>query len=118
MDVRQEARDRFDRVMRVPDSIAEWTALASCGLPLLMLADSVLTGWTAKESDIYLLIYVSIGAAVVYALYFATRFVAALIFAAIAVRCRGSASARRDADLREGSPAARTQTARRLAVGS
>ena len=113
MGYRQEARDRFDRFMRVPDRAIEWVAFASCGLSLLMAID-VLTGQPAKADDAYLLIGASVGGIAVYVLYLAIRFVAAFVIAARAVRRQRHASG--GAGLHEDSPADQ-QNAHPLAVG-
>jgi NADPH:quinone reductase-like Zn-dependent oxidoreductase len=115
MDHRQEARARFDRIMRVPDLVADWVSFAACGIALLMAID-VLTGQVSKTGDAYLLIGASVGTVAIYLSYLALRFVAALVITASTIR-RGRSMARDAADLHAENPADR-QTARPLAAGN
>ena len=112
MDVRQEARNKFDRVMRVPDSVFEWVMLCSLVAPPILMIEPALTG-RVRATDFYLLMGLFIGGTAVAALYYATRFVAALAIAAVAVRSRERANVR-DADLPADRPDAQPRTVRPL----
>ena len=118
-DLRQQARDRFDRVMRVPDSIALMTCLFGLAMPLLFLLGGLLDGRGIRlsNSDMMLYITIKIGVLGVYALCCLFRVVAALIISAQAVRRQHRASYRRDAGRPEDRPDALAQTVRLPVAG-
>ena len=117
MDHRQEARDRFDRLMRVPDKIAIAACIIGMALPASYLLSELLDGSRPTYSD--MMFYLSVKGAVlaVSVLYFVTSVVAAFVIAALAVRGRNRSSAHGAADLRSDTQEAR-QTVRSLAAGS
>jgi hypothetical protein len=115
MDHRQEARDRFDRIMRVPDRIVDFLGLVLLGT-LGLLAIETVSPSQPRNDFLTFFWAVQIGIYALCALYFVTRFVAAFVIAR-SVRRQRSASARHAVDLHEGNPAGR-QTVRRLVAGS
>ena len=93
MDARQETRDRFDRVMRVPDRIVEIVGLISLGSGCIFIME--LISPSQPLGDFMVLFFsIHIGIYAICALYFAFRFVAALIISAQAVRSIDRANSR------------------------
>lgn len=93
MDHRQEARDTFDRVMRVPDKILVAVGFISMGTFGLLVMETIGpagSGYSREFMVFYAVAAAGVGA--FSALYFAFRFIAALSVAALAVR-RGRESA-------------------------
>ena len=116
MDARQEARDRFDRVMVWPDKIVMAACLFGLGMPATFMLGQFLDGTKLTYPDLMFYLSVKFAVLAVYGFYFATRFVAALVIAATAVRRRYHANARGASDLPADSPVAR-QTAHALVAG-
>jgi hypothetical protein len=116
MDVRQEARDRFDRIMRVPDRIVEVVGGIAAPASLVLLVLPIIAGSGVTDADVRLWFQIALSGAAVFAMYFATRFVAALIFAALVIRRRDRINAS-DADRRAGTRDAQAQTVHQLAAG-
>jgi hypothetical protein len=85
MDYRQDARDRFDRIMRVPDGLMWIVGSISIGIGFLL---PVATTLSLQERDKFLDWYIAavIGIGLFTVLYVAVRSMAALIISAIAVR--------------------------------
>jgi hypothetical protein len=116
-DYRQEARERFDRLMRLPDSIAEWVTWIGFVSPFVILPGVFLTPGRADQ-DVFLLICVYVGGFALIALYYAARFTAAITIAALAVRRRDRANGRGGADRPSGTPANPAQNVRSLVAGN
>jgi hypothetical protein len=93
-DHRQIARDRFARVMRVPDVIVASTVMGAVTWPLWMAFDNLTVGKPIKPEEAVLFF---ITAAIVVPLYFLVRLIAAAAIAAITTR---RAAARQAARLR------------------
>jgi hypothetical protein len=91
MDYRQEARDRFDKVMRVPDRIAGVACLISFALAGVLFLELINPSHTQQRHG-FLSFYVTTMVCVVatYALYVAVRFVAATVVAFLAVLRRAA----------------------------
>lgn len=115
MDYRQEARERFDRVMRVPDRAIEILGLVSFGTLLLLIMETISP--SQPRNDFLLFFWtIQIGIYALCGLYFALRFAAAVVIAARAVRHQHRASYRRDVGHPADTQDAPAQTAHLLAA--
>ena len=115
-DIRQEAQDRFDRLMRVPDRIVEIAAIIGVGVPLLFMMDSLFGGPGITNENIVFYLSIKLGVVAVYVLYAATRFTAACVIAAVAVRRQRRANSR-GAGRQVDTPAVQVQTVRLIVAG-
>jgi hypothetical protein len=115
-DLRQQARDRFDRVMRVPDRLLVAVGFISLGIFGLLVMETM--DHPTRNKD-FLVFYVlaSAGVGAFGALYLAFRSVAAFMVAATAVRRRDQPSRRHAADRPADRPGAQAQTVHQLAAG-
>jgi len=89
MDIRQQARDRFARLMRVPDIIVANVVMLMLAHPLFMAFDKATTGRVGTKAPEFQ-IWLVIAACVLIPTYFLLRAVVAAIISALAVRPRAS----------------------------
>lgn len=86
MDRKQRARNTFDRIMRVPDTIIATMTATLLGLPLLMSFDLLTTNRPNWHTETVFLSWLMAALFVAVPAYFVLRIIAAAAIAAITAR--------------------------------